>query len=82
MVAVRGGRHGTLMATAIIAALGVAWSPAADAHPGATEELQQLDARVREDPENAALRVRYADAATRAGDLHRALTAKTAAQTP
>jgi len=48
-------------------------SPAtAAAHPGATAELQQLDARVHDDPKNVTLRVRYADAATRAGHLHEA----------
>ena len=47
-------------------------SHTAAAHPGATAELQQLGTRVHDDPENVTLRVRYADAATRAGHLHEA----------
>lgn len=42
------------------------------AHPGTTAELEQLDARVHADPKNVTLRVRYSDAATRAGHLHEA----------
>lgn len=56
----------------ILAALGLLVARNAAAHPGATAELQQLARRVDADPKNVTLRVRYADAATRAGHLHEA----------
>lgn len=56
----------------IVGALYLLGSPTAAAHPGATAELQQLGIRVHDDPKNVTLRVRYADAATRAGHLHEA----------
>ncbi len=43
------------------------------AHPGATAELRQFEARVHDDPDNTTLRIRYAEAAIRAGHLHEAL---------
>lgn len=57
----------------LAAAACLAGSPTATAHPGATAELKQLETRVHDDPGNVKLRIRYADAATRAGHLHEAL---------
>ncbi len=56
-----------------MAAVFLAHAATASAHPGETAELRQLGGRIRGDPQNVALRIRYAETATRAGHLHDAL---------
>lgn len=56
----------------ILAVLCIFVARSSAAHPGATAELQQLGSRVDADPQDVTLRVRYADAAIRAGHLHEA----------
>lgn len=70
-MAARRWRTGPLLCWALTT-LCIASAPAAHAHPGATAELRDLSTRVDADPKNIKLRIRYAEAALRAGHLHEA----------